>query len=92
LTITNSTISNNFAIDSEPPGFGTGGGIDAEGTLTITESTISGNHSGYVGGGVAGYGTITDSTISENTAGGSSESAKYSWLRRRYLRRWRDYQ
>jgi hypothetical protein len=50
-----------------------GGGIDGEygATLTITDSTITGNTAPSNGGGVAngGTATITNSTISGNTAG-----------------------
>jgi hypothetical protein len=59
-----------------------GGGIDNEGgaTLTITNSTLSGNTAGSVnnpavaGGGIYNLGTLTivNSTVSANTAGGIS--------------------
>ena len=65
-TIANSTISNNAAI-----GGGAAGGIWNEcGTLTIDDSTISGNTSTDEGGGITLEDTvvITDSTISGNTA------------------------
>jgi hypothetical protein len=62
----------------------TGGGIDNEGgaTLTITNSTLSGNTAGSVGdpavegGGILNTGmlTIVNSTVSGNTAGGISGS------------------
>ena len=48
-----------------------GAGIDNDGTLTVTDSTISGNASGgEFGGGIynTGTATVTDSTISGNTA------------------------
>ncbi|MDB9412819.1 Calx-beta domain-containing protein, partial [Microcystis aeruginosa CS-567/02] len=68
--ITNSTISGNTAYQ--------GGGIDNSqfGTLTLTNSTISGNTAtGYYGSGGGidnnGTGTLTNSTISGNTATGS---------------------
>jgi hypothetical protein len=61
-----------------------GGGIDNEGgaTLTITNSTLSGNTAGSVnnpsvaGGGIFNSGTLTivNSTVSANTAGGISGS------------------
>jgi len=50
-----------------------GGGIYSVGTLTVTNSTISGNHAGGSGGAIANYGgtlTVTNSTISGNTARG----------------------
>jgi predicted outer membrane repeat protein len=73
MQISNSEIVGNFAAF-------TGGGIinDCERcTLTITNSTISGNHAGTnlagtgYGGGIYNYGiaTITNSTISGNDAG-----------------------
>jgi predicted outer membrane repeat protein len=50
-----------------------GGGIQAPGggTVTVTNSTVSGNTAGGNGGGVAAAGavTLTNSTISGNTAG-----------------------
>ena len=47
---------------------GTGGGIDNNGTLTITNSTVSGN-SGGSGGGIGGIGTLTliNCTVSGNS-------------------------
>jgi predicted outer membrane repeat protein len=50
---------------------GTGGGIcaDADATLTIESSTLSGNYAGDYGGGMANSGTLTisNSTLSDNT-------------------------
>jgi LPXTG-site transpeptidase (sortase) family protein len=63
LTITDSTISGNYAISL-------GGGIYNNGTLTITDSTISGN-TALNGGGIynnTGTASITNSTISGNSA------------------------
>ncbi len=50
-------------------GFG-GGGIFNNGTLTVTNSTISGNTGSDIGGGIFNLGalTVTNSTISGNTA------------------------
>ena len=48
-----------------------GGGITNAGTMTVTDSTISGNTASYEGGGIYNNGgtmTVTDSTISGNTA------------------------
>jgi predicted outer membrane repeat protein len=62
LTITGSTIFNNYAYD--------GGGIYNKGTLTITNSTLS-NNSASDGGGIYNKGTLTieeGSTISHNSA------------------------
>ena len=67
LTITNSTFSDNWAVNS-------GGGILNAGTLTITNSTLEGNtangSTGY-GGGIANFGgtlTLTNSTLANNIA------------------------
>jgi hypothetical protein len=48
-----------------------GGGIRNDGTLTITDSTISGNTATYEGGGIYNLGKLTlkDSTVSDNKAG-----------------------
>jgi Bacterial Ig-like domain (group 3) len=50
-------------------GYGYGGGINNSGTLTLTNSTVSGNSATY-GGGIANDGTLTltDSTVSGNSA------------------------
>jgi hypothetical protein len=70
LTITDSTLSGNWAVS--------GGGISHVGfTLTITDSTISGNYASGNGGGIFSEAccnintitTITDSTLSGNSAG-----------------------
>jgi hypothetical protein len=47
-----------------------GGGIDNEGTLTLTNSTVSRNSAQYGGGVHNTYGplTVTNSTVSDNTA------------------------
>ncbi|HEY7946048.1 MAG TPA: right-handed parallel beta-helix repeat-containing protein, partial [Acidimicrobiales bacterium] len=60
ITITNSSISDN-----------TGGGISASGTLSLTDSTVSGNSGG---GGVRDGGelTVTDSQVSDNSGTGIS--------------------
>ena len=49
-----------------------GGGINNQGTLTLTDSTVSGNTAGH-GGGIWSKGTLTltDSTVSGNTATGT---------------------
>jgi hypothetical protein len=64
LTLINSTVSINTASDA-------GGGIlNFDGTLTIIDSTLSGNSAGG-GGGIANEGTatLTNSTLSGNSAG-----------------------
>jgi hypothetical protein len=51
------------------PGDGSGGGIAAQDTATLTGSRVTGNTAGAaIGGGVFNVGTVTDSTISGNTA------------------------
>ncbi len=49
-----------------------GRGISNYGTLTLTDSTISGNTAGWAGVGILNYGTLTltNNTISGNTGGG----------------------
>jgi Tol biopolymer transport system component len=65
LTITNSTISNNLALD-------TGGGVYNMGTLVINNSDIVDNYTAYFGGGGvmndAGTMEIINSTITGNAA------------------------
>ncbi len=53
-----------------------GGGIFNEGTLTLTNSTVSGNSGGWFGGGISNEGTLTltDSTVSDNSGGGIHSS------------------
>ena len=77
MTITGSTISDNFAsgsinFDEELIGdpMGGGGGITNLGGLSLTDSTVSGN-SAPTGGGINNFGgilTLTNSTVSGNTA------------------------
>jgi hypothetical protein len=73
LTIINSTVSNNTAWIGNDFFGGYGGGIDSggEGTIEISNTTISGNQAGIAGGGLSlsGTATITNSTINGNTAG-----------------------
>jgi predicted outer membrane repeat protein len=62
VTLNDLTIANGNA--------GFGGGIDNEGTLTVTNSTFSGNNSsGFGGGGIANNGTlsVSNSTFSANS-------------------------
>jgi predicted outer membrane repeat protein len=66
LLLNNSTISGNGT-----PSYGFGGGIYGQGTISITDSEISGNRangSSAIGGGIYNVGTltITNSTISGN--------------------------
>ncbi len=72
-------ILTGLAIESGNPGSGkNGGGIDNNGTLTVSDSTFSGN-SATSGGGIDNNGTLTvsNSTLSGNTAsnsGGGSDN------------------
>jgi hypothetical protein len=69
LTITNCTISDNSAV------IGYGAGITNNGgTLTIANSTLSGNSAGFDGGGISNFGvlTITNSTVSANSSLGDA--------------------
>ena len=64
-TLVGLTITGGLTADS-------GGGIDNDGTLTVTNSTIANNSAGYGdGGGIynAGTMTVTNSTIANNSAG-----------------------
>jgi Chlamydia polymorphic membrane protein (Chlamydia_PMP) repeat len=66
LTISACTVSNNSAI------YGDGGGIynDFGATLTVSNSTVSGNQAGNDGGGIYNYGnlTMTASVVQQNRA------------------------
>jgi len=64
------TISNLTIKDGEPgEGYPNGGGIYNEGTLTLTNTTVSGNRA-LGGGGIDNAGTLTliNSTVSGNSA------------------------
>jgi CSLREA domain-containing protein len=70
LVLNDSVVRNNIATSD-------GGGIEQHippSTVTITNSTISGNRSNLAGGGVSSFSdlTITNSTISDNFGQGSS--------------------
>jgi len=67
--ISSLTIANGFAYDS-------GGGILNNGTLTVTNSTFSGNSATLDGGGISNSGTLTvsNSTFSGNSATGAGGS------------------
>jgi len=71
MNITNCTVSGNTAGGGEISGFG--GGIFNSGTLTIVNSTVSGNATVGIsggGGGIVNSGTLTivNSTVTGNTA------------------------
>ena len=59
-----------------------GGGISSSGTLTLTDSTVSGNAAGYDGGGIRNYATLTltNSTVSGNAAGYGGGIRNYGTL------------
>ena len=69
LTLRNLTIANGNAIA------GSGGGIYNAGTVTVTNSTFSGNSAGLYGGGIfnqsGGTLTVTNSTFSGNSTSAS---------------------
>src|SRR5207245_6478552 len=64
------TISNGFERD----GYGGGGILNSYGTLTVSNSTLSGNSAYNGAGGIRNGGTLTvsNSTLSRNSAGNSS--------------------
>jgi predicted outer membrane repeat protein len=76
LTISDSLLSGNQGIFTTAEGFPTGGGIFNYTTMTITNSTLSGNSvTSGAGGGIynngsfgLGIATLTDSTLSGNSA------------------------
>jgi nitrous oxidase accessory protein NosD len=71
FTIIDSTISNNTAWIGGISGGDGGGILNVNGTLEISNTTISSNLAGVYGGGISSFGTmtITNSTISGNVAG-----------------------
>ena len=75
VTITDSTVSNNYAGVPYQFPVGIGGGISNYGTLTITNSTINNNQVYLVGGGINNGGTlmINNSTINGNGATGQHD-------------------
>ena len=81
LTLTRSTVSGNSI--SGGSGNRDGGGVYNRGTLTIVNSTISGNTaaSGAIGGGLGtdtGSVTIVNATVANNTAGAGGGLAIFS--------------
>jgi hypothetical protein len=73
VVINNSAITGNAAIGPSFNGLQyAGGGVYSTGSLTIANSTISGNSSGGDGGGIRSNGgslLVTDSAIADNSAG-----------------------
>ena len=73
LTLDNLTIRNGKCNGSCPSSPNNGGGIYNNGTLTVSNSTISNNYASNFGGGIYNYDAlavlaVTDSTISFNSA------------------------
>ncbi len=68
MTVTNSLIYGNSSTSLN------GGGVLNSGTLTVSNSTITGNTAAYWGGGIYNIGTLTvsNSTITGNTANAST--------------------
>ena len=66
---TNAAISGVTIENGNSAGGSVGGGISNSGTLTLANSTLSGNYSVYQGGAIANSGmlTITNSTLSGNS-------------------------
>ena len=75
VILINSIVSDNSAGVSDPFPIGSAGGISNYGTLTITNSTINGNHCPMSGGGIENGGTLTisNSTVSANGATGQHD-------------------
>jgi CSLREA domain-containing protein len=81
LTIRGSTISGNSATGIATNAYG--GGLHSDKQAVITNSTLSGNHSAFVGGAIAANGTaasisLSNVTITNNTANNSA-SAIFNW-------------
>jgi CSLREA domain-containing protein len=70
LTLTDSTVTQNWALDAAYGGYG-GGIYNGSGELNLINSTVSSNTARSRGGGIynrAGVVTLTDSTVSFDTA------------------------
>ena len=69
VMIVDSMIADNSAGTMGLVGFGRGGGIHAQGNVTVKSSTVSGNSSGF-GGGIEAFGLVTfsDGTVAENSS------------------------
>jgi CSLREA domain-containing protein len=85
FTITSGTVFiSSLTIENGNAGAGVffGGGIDNDGTLTVTNSTISGNSALIAGGGINNFGllTVTNSTISGNKAAGGGGIRNFGTL------------
>ncbi len=71
MTVSNCTISGNFALRAFGVSIGLlGGGIYNEGTMTLSNSTVSDNSADGYGGGINSSGTlmVSDCTLSDNSA------------------------
>jgi hypothetical protein len=72
LTLTSVTLSNGSAVGTLGLAGGDGGGIYNGGAVTLTNSTLSGNHAGARGGGIyngLGAATFTSSFVLSNSVG-----------------------
>jgi hypothetical protein len=84
LTIASSTIASNQGTGGSAglygyDGAGQGGGLYTGGTLTVSNSTLSGNSASVHGGGIFNDGTLTvsNSTLSGNSASGGGAIYNY---------------
>lgn len=80
VTLTDTSVSHNFAGVNDPFPVGDGGGISNSGTLTILSSTINGNQCWFSGGGISNFGSLTiiNSTVSGNSASGTHDGQRWS--------------
>jgi len=80
LTLSNLTVAEGAAADRA---FGGGGGILNNGTVTVSNSTLSGNSSNGGGGGIfnqSGTLTVSNSTLSGNSTTGGGFGGAYTAL------------
>ena len=70
LSLTYCTLSGNSTASEQGQPFGLGGGLDNNGTATLTDSTVSGNSAYIRGGGIDNGGSLslTNCTVSGNSA------------------------
>ena len=69
LMLNNLSVTGGVATGVPPANRG-GGILNSGGTVTLTDSTVSGNSASELGGGIAVFGTLTltNSTVSDNSA------------------------
>ena len=70
LTVETNVYANVSGVTIQNGNASDGGGIENEGTATVTDSTLTGNSASFVGGGIGNVGTLTvsDSTLTGNSA------------------------